>query len=130
MFSTCFTYLVHDGQWVIFVFTPNSLTFGFLYVHNLQVAHIEIGFRCFLCPHASPALPSYENNSPPIYKFGQEHVPFWYVLHVSQSSSLVLPSSWPQCKHVHHRRRPRGSSPSGQCISPAMDPAPYHNHHW
>ena len=50
VFSTCFTHPVHDGHWVIFVFTPNGLTFGFLYKHNLQVAHIEIGFKCFLCP--------------------------------------------------------------------------------
>ena len=49
VFSTRFTHLVHNGQWVILVFTPNALEFGFLYKRNLQVAHIEIGFRCFLC---------------------------------------------------------------------------------
>ena len=69
MFSTCFTHLVHYGQWVIFVFTPNALTFGFLYKHNLQFAHIEIGFRCFLCLARGSGLPLHENNSPPIYKF-------------------------------------------------------------
>ena len=67
--------------------------------------------------HMGLAHPSYENNSPPIYKSSQEHVPFWYVLHILQSSSLVLPSSWPQWKHVHHRRRPRRSSPSGRCMA-------------